>query len=230
MKRTYTTMKTFMNKEEKEVNLNFENDLLNTFMKFKIIGQTPDRSFEDRDVYIEITKSKICCGKDDKICVGKTSDQDIITEHLRGENAIELGLKLIEAGKFSLEANMINHQLIHSKNEMARLVKNGVIEKVILTVIDENPANYGGGFRLYSIKPVFTAEEMKNDPIQIEFEDVIYFDPTAGVDYKATLSCYYGDNIEIIGYDREAEVKHFMGCCASSESFGCGDDIPDSTD
>ena len=163
-------------------------------LTFEIKGLSPERSYEDRDVYLNI----------------KSDAENVnVTTWIRGENAIDLGMKLIEHGKFALESNMINHQLIHSKNQFKKYLDEGIVEEVEFTVIDQNPPNYGEGFRLYRIKPYWVEGMAPEYNENFEFECVIYWS-TFDDKYADQLDYYtHGCSYSMIGYDRELELNRF---------------------
>jgi len=155
---------------------------------FNIQGQTGERSYEDREVYLNIND---------------------ITMWLRGENAIQLGQKLIDHGTFALTSNRINHQHIHQMNQYKRYLSEGIVEGVELVVVDENPVNYGAGFRTYRITPSWIEGKEPEYNEDFSFETVIYWSPFED-EYHDQLDYYTeGLSYSILGYDRLAEVNAF---------------------
>jgi len=181
-------METILKEEYKEDIFRSSEDLLGNQLEIEIKGLTVDRSFEDRDVYIRI--------------------DNLDPIWLRGEEAIELGQMLIKHGTNALKANMLNHQHIHMVRRLDTYLKENRIEKVVMTVIDEHPANYGPGFKAYQVKPVWIKgmEPMYDE--DFSFETIIYWSPFED-DYKQQLSYWGGDKVKFIGYDREAELEAF---------------------
>lgn len=105
---------------EKDV-LNIYNSLFETNLKVEILGQKPDRSYEDRDVFLEIEK-----------------DDVMIRDWLSGETAIELGQLLIKHGLYALNENMIQHQQIHHWSEWERYVREGRVESCTIENVKED--------------------------------------------------------------------------------------------
>lgn len=98
--------------------------------QIEILGQTPERSFEDRSVYVNIKSIK----KPLKSITSSSIESDFyeITTWLDGEKAIELGQMFIEQGKFALEANMINHQNIHMSNTFKRFLDDDILKWLMI--------------------------------------------------------------------------------------------------
>lgn len=167
-------------------------------IRFEIQGQSGERSYEDRSVYFNMMRG----------------EEHLLTTWINGENAIELGMMLINAGKFALEANMINHQAIHQNNAYQRYLEEGRIEEVFFFMVDENPANYGSGFRTYLIKPRWVEGKAPQFDKDFQFEKVIYWSPFAQ-EYADQLDYYTkGLPYTFDGYDREEEVAIFEQQCA----------------
>lgn len=193
-------------------------------IQFEIRGQTGERSYEDRSVYLEVKATQpipeevpepaiSIAGMSVEVEAQPTS----ICRHaepnfnmwLNGEDAIDLGMKLIEHGKFALESNMINHQAIHTFRNFQRYLEENRVEEVQFVVVNEEPPNYGRGFRTYQITPVWKdgmAPEYNED---FTFEKVIYWSPFAP-EYADQLDAYTrGTSYSFEGYDREDEVRVF---------------------
>jgi len=147
--------------------LKFENSLSESIYEFEVHGLTPERSYEDRDVYFRFSESG----------------------WLRGEDAIALGQLLVKHGTNALMANMIQHQHIHHISNVTRWLKEGRIEKVHMKMVDENPVNYGRGFRTYLVIPLWKNGMAPKYQEDFSFETVIYWSPLEE-DYKKQLeSC-----------------------------------------
>ena len=155
-------------------------------ISFEVYGQTTDRSYEDRSVFINFSNGH---------------------GWLQGEDAIMLGQLLIKHGTNALMANMINHQLIHESQRLKKFIDEGRVNKVVMTVVDENPANYGEGFRTYHIQPEFKKGKVPDYHENFSFEHVIYWSPI-DEEFKDQMDAY-GGNVEFIGYDRQAELVAF---------------------
>ncbi len=174
-------------------------------INFEIMGQTNERSFEDRSVFFKI-KSDPTITTESGIVNGHDIDMAM---WLQAEDAIEFGLKLIEHGKFAMESNMINHQSIHMFRQFQKFLEEGRVEEVSFIVTDESPVNYGPGFRAYNIKPSWNdgmAPEYQED---FEIERVIYWSPFE-VEYADQLDYYTkGCSYSFVGYDHDVEVARF---------------------
>lgn len=172
-------------------------------LEFEIMGQTNERSFEDRSVFFKIKNTPI--PEETNLTHGEVD----VVMWLRAENAIEFGLKLIEHGKFAMESNMINHQAIHMNNQYKKFLEEGRVEEVEFTMIDEAPANYGPGFRSYLIKPYWNegmAPEYQED---FTLERVIYWSPFEQ-EFADQLDYFTGGcSYSFIGYDHDVEVERF---------------------
>jgi len=167
-------------------------------LTFEIKGLNHERSYEDRDVFLNI----------------KGDDGNInITTWIRGESAIDLGLKLIEHGKFALESNMINHQLIHKVREFKKYLEEDRVEEVEFKLIDSSPVNYGDGFKKFKITPYWIEGKQPEYADDFSFEHIIYWSPFEDK-YADQLDYYtHGCSYSFIGYDRELEVKRFDEQC-----------------
>lgn len=163
-------------------------------LDFEIMGLNVERSFEDRSVYIRV------------------SDKDrAYTDWLNGEDAITLGLSLIKQGQFALKANMINHQAIHMKKRLDKYINEGRVKFIKFTVIDENPVNYGKGYRTYKIEPEWRKDKSPEYDEDFSMEYVIYWSPR-DEDFIKQINNWNGDGkclILMYGYDRSKELKEF---------------------
>lgn len=159
---------------------------------FTVYGQTPERSYEDRDVYFSAEYMDW---------------ESNFISHLKAEDAIKLGQLLVEHGTKALLANMYQHQRIHHSTLLTRYINEGRVDKIIMTVIDENPANHGEGYRTYLIKPIWKDGKVPEFQEDFEFEQIIYWSPFED-EYTEQLSEWLVP-IEFVGYDRAAEVEAF---------------------
>jgi hypothetical protein len=156
-------------------------------LKFTIHGMTPDRTYEDRDVYFESN------------CTGMS---------MRAEDAITLGTKLIEHGRRAMLANMYQHQHIHHVNQLKRFIREERVEKLIFTVTDEHPANHGSGWRLHTVTPVWVEGKAPRYNEDFEFETIVYWSP-----FKKEFEHQLAEwkvPVEIANYDREQDVANFQ--------------------
>lgn len=161
---------------------------------FTVYGQTVERSYEDRTVFF---------------CMAVSDDERdrAVLSYLNAEDAIELGQALIEHGRKAMLANMINHQHTHHVDQFKRYRDEGRIDEVILTVIDDNPPNYGEGYKMFSVVPIFKPGMTPEYNEGFSYETVIYFSPFEK-EYKKQLE-FFGENVRFQGYNREKEVNSF---------------------
>lgn len=191
-------VKTIVDEEYKTETIEYFNNLFERTMKIDIQGQTVDRSFEDRDVYLSIDHE------------GKN-----ITNWLRGEQAIELGTKLIVHGKKALIANMINHQLSRCDNRLMKFIDESRVKKIILKCIDEKPKNYGGGYKTFRVIPIWIKDKAPEYNEDFCYDVVIYFSPFED-EFKQQIE-RFKVNVEFVDYDHEKEVKEFNERCKQME-------------
>lgn len=200
-------IQTVVKKEEKTENLVYQHSSLddNNIVEFTILGQTGERSFEDRSVYFTIKS-----GNTDPVSENSVGPVQVdFSMWLQGEDAIAFGIKLIEQGKFALESNMINHQLIHMVNNFRRYLIEERIEEICFEVIDENPVNYGPGFRTYNIIPIWNEGMAPEYDEDFCFEKVIHWSPFEE-EYQNQLDYYTnGCSYSFVGYDHDEEVRKF---------------------
>lgn len=177
------------------------NSLHERTSQIEVTAQGVDRSFEDRDVYFSIdAESSSIKG------LGLAQGHNIYTEWLRAEQAIELGQALIRQGNLAFKENMLNHQLFRMKEALKEFISDGIVEYVRLTVVDENPVNYGSGSRKYLVEPIWIDGKEPEFREDFCFEQVIYFSPFDS-EFKEQLE-QFGE-VQFVGYDRESEVRKF---------------------
>ena len=119
--------------KEKEVSEFLDYSTMNGDLHFEVQGQNVDRSYEDRSVYFKFSESG----------------------WLNGEDAIALGQLLIKHGTFALKANMINHQAFHLRERLRDFIGEGRIKELIFNLVNDQPMNYGPGFKLFEIRPIW---------------------------------------------------------------------------
>jgi len=198
-------MRTVIDKKETSEYLVYPNSSLseNQCIQFEIKGLLPERSYEDRSVYINITSVSL-----DDSDLSLSSSENIVM-WLNGEDCIELGIKLIEQGKFALEGNMINHQSIHRFNCLKLYIEEERVEELVFEVIDNEPVGYGQGYKTFRITPTW------NEGMAPQYDEDFYLDK---VIYWSCLEIEYADQIDyytggvsysFVGYDREEEVRKF---------------------
>jgi len=188
-------------------------------IEFTIKGLTTERSMEDRSVYFAC---KTTGGEGEQV---KHSDANF-TMWLQGEDAINMGLTLIEHGNFALEANRVNHQLIHMMNQLQRFHDAEIIDEVEFQMIDNHPLNSGIGFRTFRIVPHWKEGQAPQYQEDFSFEKVIYWSPFEE-EYHDQLDYYTrGISYSFIGYDHDEEVRVFNEQCESYR----GEEIPPNDD
>ena len=221
-------METVQKQEEESVILEYKfsslDDEGDPKIQFEIRGQTGERSYEDRSVYLAVkgtqpipeeepappihAEGETVCEEAQPTSTCRHAEPNF-NMWLNGEDAIELGLKLIEQGKFALESNMINHQAIHTINRYRSYLMEERVDEVKFKVIDNEPPNYGIGFRLYQITPVWKEEMVPEYDGDFTFQKVIYWSPFDG-EYADQLDYYtLGASYSFDGYDREEELRKF---------------------
>lgn len=171
-----------MDKFTKQGSILFEN----SFLEINIQGLNVERSYEDRDVFIEIRNEKL----------------DNYTTWMKGEDAIELGQMLIKHGTFALQSNMINHQKIHSYNTLKKYMDDNIVKYINLTMVDDKPVNYGTGFCEFEIKPDFYEGKEPIYQKNFKFNDVIYFGTYFKDDFIKSLKDF-GGNEKVIFHNYE---------------------------
>lgn len=172
-------------------------------LKINILAQTPERSYEDRDVFLEIEvgpQNEPLPG--DKIS-GKGTQA---STWINGESAIELGTLLIEAGNKSLGFNRLHAyeviELLAAKSEISK----GKFSKVsIIRKGTERPSNYGPGFYYFDFiyHPAKGVAKYEGRHIK---DVVVYWSPTKK-DYNKQLKVYTSDlPVEFIGWDWKTDI------------------------
>lgn len=176
----------FRKKENKEIFTSPKSSISDSDqeLKIEILGQTGERSFEDRSVYLNIE--------------GPTS------VWLNGEKAIELGQMLINQGTFALQSNMVNHQRIHMSNKFQKFLSDNIVKYVHLKMVDDHPVNYGTGFCEFEIKPEFYKGKTPKYQKDFKYNDVLYLNEYQEKDFLNSLKNYGGsDKIIFHNYENE---------------------------
>jgi len=123
-------------------------NLLDNVLVIETIGQNPERSYEDRNVYIKIYMENI---KSNSQLNHGGVDNEIQT-WLRGEDAIQLGTQLIKSGDQALEKNRKQAyetiELLAAKEGVNRC---DYIKLIITKTQSQPPSNYGEGFCYYDL-------------------------------------------------------------------------------
>ena len=144
----------------------------NDTITFTVRGLMPERSIEDRDVYINIETKQ-----ENK--PNKAKHNEVHTAFwLRGEKAIELGLALIKGGSFALQTNMIQHQSNWCENKLSEFIRDERVDIVKITEINHNPANYGSGFHTINLKPIWQQGKAPKYQEDFNFDIVLYYTST----------------------------------------------------
>lgn len=168
--------------------LNIYNSLFETTTKVEVLGLKPKRSYEDRDVYLCITK-----------------EQDTITDWLRGEDAIKLGQALIKHGLYALNENMIQHQQIHHWNEYEKFVQDGIVKSCdIKNVRDDSKAS-----EYFILTPVWVDGYEPQFREDFSFEFDMSFSPFRKEFLKQVENTLLLplDKINFIDFDWEKDIK-----------------------
>lgn len=185
-------IKTILDDKKEEETFSTSNNLFDDNIKITVYPSGVERSYEDRSVYINISKNK-----------------NDISFFLNGEEAIKVGQLLIKNGLLSLEDNMYNHQKIHAYNNLKEFIDQNIIDKVYVTLLNPAPVNYGDGFYMFNIKPKWKKGKEPEYQEDFNFNDVIYFSPFED-EFNQQLERLGGkDKVEFINYDREKEVEEF---------------------
>ena len=164
----------FRKKEESEI-FNSKESLSERDISIEILGQTTERTMEDRSVYVNI----------------KYGSQNITT-WINGEKAIELGQIFIRQGSFALEANMINHQKIHTYNTFKRFLNDGIVKYVHLKKVVDNPNNYGKGFHEFKITSQFHEFKEPKYYEDFNFNDILYISNILEDEFDKSLKVFGG--------------------------------------
>ena len=184
-------VKTVVTEQEEKTTLVLPSGLSGGYLQFGILGQTVERSYEDRSVYLEISNPEL-------------PDDILVHGWLNGEDAVRLGQAFIAQGLFALEACRINHQLIHEQNRLMKWISEGKVASLNFEVIDNKPANFGDGFRTFKITPVWKGEAAEFYST-FSLETVIYWSPFED-DFRKQIK-YWQVPIKFVGYDHDTEVK-----------------------
>ena len=188
MKERKPNVQTTVNEQYEKEEIRFLDKLFEREYAFEIQGQIVERSYEDRNVYFNFKETE--------------------SGWLNGEQSIELGMKFIEHGKKALLANMINHQCIHCYNTLHRYIRKNRVENIILKMINDNPPNYGRGFKTFRIIPVWKERKIPEYAENFCFDDVIYFSPFQD-EYNQQIE-EFKVPIKFEGYDHQKEVEEFQ--------------------
>lgn len=204
-------MDTIQRREERSDILEYKFSSLDdegaSLLRFEIRGLTGERSYEDRDVILRVSSTTPIIERAGAVSIGNTVPE--FQTWLRGEDAIELGLKLVEHGKFALESCIINHQAIHVFRNYQNYLSEGRVEEVRFEMINDNPPNYGDGFRLFKITPIWNEGMAPEYNENFTLEKVIYWSPFPE-EYADQLDVYTrGTSYSFEGYDHDAEVRAF---------------------
>lgn len=186
-------VKTVFDKKKQEKTFYTKDNLLEDEIRISAFPSGVERSYEDRSVHVTVDKN------------GNSMDF-----FLNGEEAIELGQLFISQGAMALEDNMINHQKIHHYSQLDKFLREDRIEKVILTFKKKDTKNFGDGFYLFNIKPVWKEGKAPEYQEDFNFDDVIHFSPFEE-EYKEHLKRFGGeDKVEFVDYDHQKEMDKFQ--------------------
>jgi len=160
-------METVVKQEEKEVKIisPYPSSLyLDKEITFTIKGLIPEKSIEDRDVFISIQVTNIL--KKESMCNNFW---------LRGEKAIELGQALIQEGLFALNTNRIQFQALNRVQKLKKFINEDRILKIKVKEIDSNPANCGNNFSVFNIKPIWKTGQKPEFEEDFNFDYVLHY-------------------------------------------------------
>lgn len=176
----------FHQKPEQTRTFSSSENLLSDKLRVEMIGQNVERSYNDRDVYIKIELS-----------------MTEIQTWIKGEEAIQLGEQLIQAGNDALEFNRKNAYEIIEILAALNGVKNGKYSRLIITKkSNERPFNYGPGFYYYDLLYVSNNSEES----RLIKDVVIYWSPFVDEFDKQMLYYSGGLPVDTIDWSYE-EIK-----------------------
>jgi len=174
-------------------------NILDNVLVIETIGQNPERSYEDRDVYIKISLENT---KQNPQVTHGGVDNDIQT-WLTGEDAIRLGKQFIDSGSQALKKNREQAyeiiELLAAKNSV---YKGDYIKLVITKNSNITPQNYGEGFCYYDLLYVG-----RNDLMSRHIKNVvIYWSPFKEEFDKQLFRYSNGLGVDMINWTWE-EIK-----------------------
>lgn len=126
---------------------------------------------------------------------------------LRGEDAIQLGELLVRHGRKALVANMIQHQAIWARRKLLDWAKEGRINALFMTLIDRNPPNYGKGYHVFHVTPLWNEKMAPEYEEDFDMDIVKYWSPF-DEEYRQELQQWIVPII-FVNYDHYQEVKEF---------------------
>ena len=178
-------------------------------ISFEVMGQTPDRTLEDRSVYFNVHTEHT-------EAEGSEISRDPVNFNMwfDGEEAIRLGQMLIKQGSFALEANITRHHQYVMSTVLKDFILSGIVKELVFKNINVNPVNYGGGFAHFEITPVWKEGKTPEYYDDFSYEEVIYFSPFKD-EYEKQIKRYtYGKcDYSFVDYDYEKSVEIFNREC-----------------
>lgn len=198
MTNVQTVTKEQYDTEKVHIKHGFSDDVV----EFQIAAQIPDRTYEDRDVFFAM---------------------DEYGMSMKAEEAIKLGQALIDQGTKALLSNMYQHQHIHHENLLQRFIREGRVEKIIFTVLDEKPANHGDGWKLHTVRAVWNEGMTPEFFEDFGFETIVYWSPFEE-EFKEQIG-RWDVPVEFENYDREKELADFQRMMEEHEKAQ-GEPIP----
>ena len=190
--------------EEVSETLDYEGGPCGERLSLEIKGLTPERSYEDRDVFLNFLEED-------------TEDRRVRSSSLwlRGEDAIELGIKLIQHGNRALSFN--RQQLFHYMGiqRFQRYVNENRVSKVTLTCLDRNCLNYGSGFFLFRIEPTWKENRAPEYGEDFSLDSVINFSPFEE-EFKEQIA-FFKCPVYFENYSHEDEVALFKKRCVEHQ-------------
>ena len=186
-------------KPETKLHFKSNSDILDNSLEVELIGLHPERSYEDRDVFVKIKNINKSPGE-----IQYNPEEGM---WLKGEDAIELGLNFIEAGNASLDSNRIWAYEIIQLLGAQRDLNKGIYEKlIIIRRSEEKPEGYGDGFYYFDFFYKGRDPEKSWEDRLIK-DVVVYWSPRED-EFKKQIE-HYASNIpvEYVDWDWKYNIK-----------------------
>lgn len=175
-----------------------------------------NRKVSDHEYNFEVTPLGIVDDSTDRLVrLSSTYDNDPKLESIfiiNAEDAIDLGMKLINAGKAALLDNMYNHNAYRIDMMVKDLIDKKIVEKMVLTLINDKCPNRAKSFREFEIKIIVKESDLYPFPMkEFTYTKFIYFNPYDKNKYENQLRklVYFDPNIEVevnnFDYDKYVE-------------------------
>jgi len=173
--------------------------ILDNVLVIETIGQNPERSYEDRDVYIKISLENT--KQNSQVTHGGVGND--IQTWLTGEDAIRLGKQFIDSGSQALEKNREQaYEIIELLAAKNGVYKGDYIKLVITKNSNITPQNYGEGFCYYDLLYVG-----RNDLMSRHIKNVVIYWSPFKEEFDKQLHGYScGLSVDMINWTWE-EIK-----------------------